>query len=393
MARKTAAALSNALPIAEYVYNQPEISEESRVGLHHLKLDLVAGANFAWRTVHNHMLMCRSMALDNLSKTIPPIDLDQKVALLHAPFKGTTFFGGELAKLHRPNKEHASSVTVYPAASPQSYSTVPYPGRGRSFRKGCSSYRRSGRDRDQSRSTPSSTVTRPSRSGNGQSTMTVTVNKTRTDVRFRAMRVLPIVKDTVNRGSLAVTRKNEGVLQHNQCQWGDYYASLCGVEAYNERSLCVKHCNQGVQTSFYESTPSAPDPLENSIPQRVTEDSGNARANFPNLSKERNLRDISRYSRVLLECISGSQGVWRVASSYILKTTEPPQRHSSLSHAHHKLSVEYRRRLRVQNRFAGCVLSCTNTSGQQEVPTFCLRKQGISVSSTSLWSEPCPSGI
>ena len=30
------------------------------------------------------------MALDNLSKTIPQIDSDQKVALLHAPFKGTT---------------------------------------------------------------------------------------------------------------------------------------------------------------------------------------------------------------------------------------------------------------------------------------------------------------
>ena len=30
-----------------------------------------------------------------------------------------------------------------------------------------------------------------------------------------------------------------------------------GVEAYNERSLHVKYRSQGVQTSFYESTPSA----------------------------------------------------------------------------------------------------------------------------------------
>ena len=58
------------------------------------------------------MLMRRSVALDNLSKTIPPIDSDQKVALLHAPFKGTTFFGGKLAKLHRANKEPASSVFI-----------------------------------------------------------------------------------------------------------------------------------------------------------------------------------------------------------------------------------------------------------------------------------------
>ena len=58
------------------------------------------------------------------------------MALFHATFKGTTLFGGELAKLHRANKERASSVTVYSAAIPQSYSTKPYPGCGRSFRKG-----------------------------------------------------------------------------------------------------------------------------------------------------------------------------------------------------------------------------------------------------------------
>ena len=118
------------------------------------------------------MLMCRSVALENLAKTIPPIDSDQKVALLHAPFKGITLFGGELTKLHRANKEHGSSVTVYLAATPQSYSTKPYPGCGRSFRKGGFSYRKSGRDRDQSRSTPSAIVTKPSKSGDGQTTMT-----------------------------------------------------------------------------------------------------------------------------------------------------------------------------------------------------------------------------
>ena len=67
--------------------------------------------------MHNLTLMCHSVALDNLSKTIPLINSDQKVALLHAPFKGTTLLGGELAKLHRANKERASSVTVYPAAT------------------------------------------------------------------------------------------------------------------------------------------------------------------------------------------------------------------------------------------------------------------------------------
>ena len=44
------------------------------------------------------MLIRRSVALDNLSQTIPSIDEDQKVALLQAPFKGTTLFGGEFSK-------------------------------------------------------------------------------------------------------------------------------------------------------------------------------------------------------------------------------------------------------------------------------------------------------
>ena len=117
------------------------------------------------------------------------------------------------------------------------------------------------------------------------------------------------------------------------------------------------------------------------IPPGDIEDPGNARADFPNASEERNLRNISRHSRVLFERIHGTQGIWRVASSYRLKTTEPPHQRSSLSHAHHKLSAEYRRKKE------------TNTSTQQEVPSFCLRKQGISVSSTSLQSEHCPSGI
>ena len=127
----------------------------------------------------------------------------------------------------------------------------------------------------------------------------------------------------------------------NQCQSGGDY-TCGGVEAYNERSLHVKYRSQGVQTSFYESTPSAQDLLGNTPSQEFTEDSGNARANIPNASKECNLNDISRHSRVLFECIPGTQGCWRVASGNRLETTERPHRRSSLSHAHHKLSTEYR---------------------------------------------------
>ena len=131
---------------------------------------------------------------------------------------------------------------------------------------------------------------------------------------------------------------------HNQFQSSMTVSVYGGVEVYNERSFCVKYRSQGVQTSFYESTPTASDSLGNTIPPGDIEDPGNARADFPNASEERNLRNISRHSRVLFERIHDTQCIWRVASSYRLKTTEPPHRRSSLSHAHHKLSAEYCRK-------------------------------------------------
>ena len=153
----------------------------------------------------------------------------------------------------------------------------------------------------------------------------------------------------------------------------------------------MRACSPHNQFQSGDDCVSLSPPLLLQIPWE-TEDSGNARADFPNVSEKHSLRNISIHSRVLFKHIPGTQGIWRMASSYRLKTTEPPHR---CSHANYKLSAEYRRkrRLRVQNRSAGCVLSCTDTSGQHEVPTVCLRKQCIPVSSTSLRSEHCPAGI
>ena len=60
------------------------------------------------------MLLRRSIALENLSKTFPPLDEDQEVALLHAPFKGTTLFRCELTKLQKENMEHAGASPCFP---------------------------------------------------------------------------------------------------------------------------------------------------------------------------------------------------------------------------------------------------------------------------------------
>ena len=98
LARKNAAAASNALSMAEYIYSYPGMPEGAKILLHQLKLDLVASSNFSWRETHNKMLLRCFIGLENHKKTQPLIDEDQKLALLHAPFTGTTLFGGELAK-------------------------------------------------------------------------------------------------------------------------------------------------------------------------------------------------------------------------------------------------------------------------------------------------------
>ena len=68
------------------------------------------------------MLMRHLIALDNLKKTIPPAVKDQRLAVLHAPFTGTTLSGAELAKLQKANTKRACALTVF-------YSTRPYAGR------------------------------------------------------------------------------------------------------------------------------------------------------------------------------------------------------------------------------------------------------------------------
>ena len=84
-----------------------------------------------------------------------------------------------------------------------------------------------------------------------------------------------------------------------------------------------------------------------------------------------------------------------VASSYRAKESERPHPRTSFPYVHDKLCAKLRRkrRLRVQDRSAGCVLSRTDSSKQQEVPQVRLRKQGVPVSSTAVRSKHSPSNF
>ena len=178
MSRKSAAAASTALSLAEFIDNYPGMPEGARAAMLLLKLDIVSFLHYTWREVHNKMLLRRSIALDCLERTLPPIDEDQKLALLHAPFKGTMLFGGELAKLQEANTKRAATFTVFPQPTvpSTSYSARPYVGRGKSFKDKRGFKKPGGRGRGQGRSAPSATVTRPGQSKDGQKALTVSVS-------------------------------------------------------------------------------------------------------------------------------------------------------------------------------------------------------------------------
>ena len=110
-----------------------------------------------------------------------------------------------------------------------------------------------------------------------------------------------------------------------------------GVEAYNERSLRVRYRSQGVETSFYHSTPSAQDPLGCTNSQGLTEDSGNARANIPNASFKR------MQSQIYLQTLQGSTQTYswyaRLLEGGIVIDLKQLNDHASHFHMHTMRSV------------------------------------------------------
>ena len=162
----------------------------------------------------------------------------------------------------------------------------------------------------------------------------------------------------------------------NQFQSSTTVSVYGGVEVYNERSFCVKYRSQGVQTSFYESTPSASDSLGNTIPPGDIEDQG-MREQISLMLQKKAISEISPdtpgfYSNTFM--VRKASGGWRPVIDLKQLNHHIDAPHFRMHTISSVLSTVKKRRLCVQNRSAGCVLSCTNTSTQQEVPLFCLRK-------------------
>ena len=122
---------------------------------------------------------------------------------------------------------------------------------------------------------------------------------------------------------------------------------------------------------------------------------GHAGTNLHHAPKERDNTGASRFPRLLFKRIPGTEVYRRLASSHRSKESKRPHSCATFPYVHDRLCAKLcrKRRLRVQNRPAGCVLPCTDSSKQQKVPQVRLRKQGVPVSSTTVWSKQGPSSF
>ena len=123
-------------------------------------------------------VVTRSIALDCLERTLPPIDEDQKLALLYAPFKGTTLLEGSWLSYRKRTR---SVLQPSPCSLSQQRPLHPTLHVLTSDEVRALRIRRALRDladvaEDRAGPRPSATITRPGQSKDGQKALTVSVS-------------------------------------------------------------------------------------------------------------------------------------------------------------------------------------------------------------------------
>ena len=179
------------------------------------------------------------------------------------------------------------------------------------------------------------------------------------------MRVLPVISIKVNQGSKVVTRENEGVLPpQSVLVKGQLCHFVEGWKRITNDPYVFSIVAKGYRLCFTSLPLLLQIPWEIRFPKRSHKIQG-MREQISLMLQKNAISEISPdtpglYSNIFL--VHKASGVWRIVIG--------------LKQLNHHISAEYlrKRRLCVQNRSAGCVLPCNNTSLQQEVPTFCLRK-------------------
>ena len=121
MSRKSAAAASTALSIAEFIDNYPGMPEGARAAMLLLKLDIVSFLHYAFTEV----LHCPGLSRENISSH----RRGPEVSPPSCPLQGNHAIGRGVGQaIQEANTKRAATFTVFPQpiAPSTSYSTRPY---------------------------------------------------------------------------------------------------------------------------------------------------------------------------------------------------------------------------------------------------------------------------
>ena len=261
--------------------------------------------------------------------------------------------------------------------------------RGRFFNEKKGFKKPGGRGRGQGRPASSATITRPGQAKVGQKPLTISVasdsKKRKGEPQKDALGLLQNPSVIFERTRIKVIN-NEGVLPPQIIPVGVRLSNFVeGWKRITNDPYVLRIVAQGYRLHFTSPPLLCQTPWEIRSPQALEEILA-MKEQIALMLQKNALTEVPPdspgfYSNVFP--VRKASGGWRPVID--LKNLNGQYPCTSFPYVHGKLCAKLcpKRRLRVKNRSAGCVLSRTYSSKQQKVPRVRLRKQGVPVSSAS----------
>ena len=167
------------------------------------------------------------------------------------------------------------------------------------------------------------------------------------------------------------------------------------VEAFSPKRVDHTGSEYGVQAALGHS-PSALDAFSDSLsPPSFTGGGGNLESGDSALMCEGSSRANLSFSRLLRSDLRSSEEQWRFSPSSGLICSEQILRAEALQNGNPLVHQGFnpQRGLGDDPRSPGCLLPCVYPSQGQEVPPFCLERQGFPVQSSAFWPFSGPVGL